>query len=95
MPPKTRIEGEIQQLDADYPVNKIWEVIAGRRDGLASKGAMALFDSGGFAIQGFRRCFMFAASSTKRDYASNLSCLRIRTSHAPSTGCCYVSKAPS
>jgi len=79
VPPKTRIEGKIQQLDADYPVNKIWEVIAGRRDGLASKGAMALFDSGGFAIQGFQRCFMFAASSTKRDYTSNLTCLR----HAP------------
>jgi ornithine cyclodeaminase len=28
-PPQTRIEGEIQQLAADYPVTELWQVIAG------------------------------------------------------------------
>lgn len=29
-PPQTRIEGEIQQLDADYPVTELWQVITGQ-----------------------------------------------------------------
>src|SRR5690606_18869570 len=28
-PPQTRIEGEIQQLDADHPVTELWRVILG------------------------------------------------------------------
>ena len=52
-PPQTRIEGEIQQLDADYPVNELWEVIAGRREGRASERSITLFDSVGFAIEDF------------------------------------------
>lgn len=52
-PPQTRIEGEIQQLDADYPVKELWEVIAGKRDGRASERAITLFDSVGFAIEDF------------------------------------------
>lgn len=52
-PPQTRIEGEIQQLDADYPVNELWEVIAGHRSGRTSERAITLFDSVGFAIEDF------------------------------------------
>ena len=32
-PPQTRIEGEIQQLDADYPVTELWQVISGQAEG--------------------------------------------------------------
>ncbi|KAB0455430.1 ornithine cyclodeaminase [Agrobacterium radiobacter] len=52
-PPQTRIEGEIQQLDSDYPVKELWEVIAGKRDGRESERAITLFDSVGFAIEDF------------------------------------------
>jgi ornithine cyclodeaminase len=52
-PPQTRIEGEIQQLDADYPVNELWEVIAGRKPGRSSERVITLFDSVGFAIEDF------------------------------------------
>jgi len=52
-PPQTRVEGEIQQLPQDYPVNEIWQVmsgqIAGRRDQLQN----TLFDSVGFATEDF------------------------------------------
>lgn len=52
-PPQTRIEGEIQQLPADYPVAELWEVIAGQRSGRSSAAAITLFDSVGFAIEDF------------------------------------------
>ncbi len=52
-PPQTRIEGEIQQLDPDYPVKELWEVIAGKRSGRDSERTITLFDSVGFAIEDF------------------------------------------
>ncbi len=52
-PPQTRIEGEIQQLAADYPVKELWEVIAGKREGRQSERTITLFDSVGFAIEDF------------------------------------------
>lgn len=51
--PQTRIEGEIQQLDADHPVTELHDVIAGRRPGRASPSAITIFDSVGFAIEDF------------------------------------------
>lgn len=52
-PPQTRIEGEIQQLDADHPVTELWEVMAGKRTGRSSARQVTLFDSVGFAIEDF------------------------------------------
>ncbi|MGN6549578.1 MAG: ornithine cyclodeaminase [Pararhizobium sp.] len=51
--PQTRIEGEIQQLDADHPVTELWEVIAGRSAGRTSRDQITLFDSVGFAVEDF------------------------------------------
>ncbi len=51
--PQTRIEGEIQQLPADYPVTELWEVMTGVKPGRASPGQITLFDSVGFAIEDF------------------------------------------
>lgn len=52
-PPQTRVEGEIQQLDADYPVTELWQVIAGQKQGRTSEKQITLFDSVGFAIEDF------------------------------------------
>ncbi len=52
-PPQTRIEGEIQQLPPDYPVNELWEVIAGKREGRRDARQITLFDSVGFATEDF------------------------------------------
>jgi ornithine cyclodeaminase len=52
-PPQTRIEGEIQQLDADYPVTELWQVIAGQATGRKDAKQITLFDSVGFAIEDF------------------------------------------
>ena len=52
-PPQTRIEGEIQQLDPDYPVKELWQVMAGQIAGRTDEKAITLFDSVGFAIEDF------------------------------------------
>ncbi len=52
-PPQTRIEGEIQQLPADYPVRELWRVIAGLDAGRADPAEITLFDSVGFATEDF------------------------------------------
>lgn len=51
--PQTRIEGEIQQLADDYPVNELWQVICGECDGRKTPQQITLFDSVGFAIEDF------------------------------------------
>ncbi|GFE64998.1 ornithine cyclodeaminase [Litoreibacter roseus] len=52
-PPQTRIEGEIQQLDADHPVTELWRVVVGQQTGRASADQITLFDSVGFATEDF------------------------------------------
>jgi ornithine cyclodeaminase len=51
--PQTRIEGEIQQVAADFPVTELWEVVQGRAVGRSSEEQVTLFDSVGFAIEDF------------------------------------------
>jgi len=52
-PPQTRIEGDIQQLDADHPVEELWKVITGTAAGRTDARQITLFDSVGFAIEDF------------------------------------------
>lgn len=51
--PQTRVEGEIQQAPADYPVAELWEVLAGVKDGRTSAADITVFDSVGFAVEDF------------------------------------------
>lgn len=52
-PPQTRVEGEIQQMDDDFAVTELWQVILGQKDGRTSDRQITLFDSVGFAIEDF------------------------------------------
>jgi ornithine cyclodeaminase len=52
-PEQTRIEGEIQQMPADFPVTELWEVITGAHPGRTRRDEITLFDSVGFAIEDF------------------------------------------
>jgi ornithine cyclodeaminase len=51
--PQSRIEGEIQQLPADFRVTELAEVLAGRATGRASEREVTVFDSVGFALEDF------------------------------------------
>jgi len=51
--PQSRIEGEIQQVDADYPVTEFADVLRGRHPGRRTPDEITLFDSVGFALEDF------------------------------------------
>ena len=50
---QTRIEGDIQQLEADAPVTEFWSVLTGAAPGRTSKDQITIFDGVGFAIEDF------------------------------------------
>jgi ornithine cyclodeaminase len=52
-PPQTRVEGEIQQMDEDFPVTELWQVLTGQKEGRRDDKQITLFDSVGFAIEDF------------------------------------------
>lgn len=51
--PQTRIEGELQQMPADFAVTELWRVITGEAPGRTTADDVTLFDSVGFAIEDF------------------------------------------
>jgi ornithine cyclodeaminase len=51
--PQSRIEGEIQQLPADFAVTEFWQVLAGHRPGRRGPSEVTVFDSVGFALEDF------------------------------------------
>lgn len=51
--PQTRVEGEIQQMPADFPVTEFWQVLNGQAAGRTSADQVTIFDSVGFAIEDF------------------------------------------
>lgn len=51
--PQTRIEGDIQQMPADFAVTEFWQVLAGRHPGRSGADEVTVFDSVGFALEDF------------------------------------------
>ena len=51
--PQTRIEGDLQQMPADYAVTELWRVLCGQAPGRRDAAAVTLFDSVGFALEDF------------------------------------------
>jgi ornithine cyclodeaminase len=51
--PQSRIEGEIQQLPADFPVIELTDVVTARKPGRVNDAEVTIFDSVGFALQDF------------------------------------------
>ena len=51
--PQSRVEGEVQQMPADFPVIEFADVLAGRAAGRDHDGEVTIFDSVGFALEDF------------------------------------------
>ncbi|WP_454690859.1 ornithine cyclodeaminase [Achromobacter aloeverae] len=51
--PQSRIEGEIQQMPADFPVVELWRVLDGSAAGRESDRQVTVFDSVGFALEDY------------------------------------------
>ncbi|MDQ0613649.1 ornithine cyclodeaminase [Microbacterium sp. W4I4] len=71
-PPQTRIEGEIQQLDAEHPVTELWRVVRGEAAGRTSDEQITIFDSVGFAIEDFSALRYLDAAIDGTDYFSEV-----------------------
>ena len=51
--PQTRIEGDIQQMPADFAVTELWQVLTGARGGRRNADEVTIFDSVGFALEDY------------------------------------------
>ncbi|MBH9552645.1 ornithine cyclodeaminase [Inhella sp. 4Y17] len=64
--PQSRIEGDMQQMPADFPVTEFWRVLTGQASGRVSDAQVTVFDSVGFALEDF------AALAFMKDAAEEL-----------------------
>ena len=51
--PQSRIEGEIQQMPADFPVTEFTQILSGESPGRRTPHDVTIFDSVGFALEDF------------------------------------------
>ena len=51
--PQSRVEGDLQQMPADFAVTEFWRVLAGDAPGRISPEQITVFDSVGFALEDF------------------------------------------
>ncbi len=51
--PQTRIEGDLQQMEADFAVTELWRVLQGQSIGRTSAQQVTVFDSVGFALEDY------------------------------------------
>ena len=51
--PQTRIEGDLQQLPADFAVTELWRVLRAEAPGRTSDAQVTVFDSVGFALEDY------------------------------------------
>ena len=61
--PQSRIEGDIQQMPANFEVTELWAVFAGQKVGRDNAAQITVFDSVGFALEDYSALrFMHAAA---------------------------------
>jgi ornithine cyclodeaminase len=51
--PQSRVEGDVQQMAADFPVTELWQVLNGTAAGRTSDEQVTVFDSVGFALEDY------------------------------------------
>jgi ornithine cyclodeaminase len=51
--PQTRVEGDLQQMPADFAVTELWRVLLGAAPGRQHADEVTVFDSVGFALEDF------------------------------------------
>jgi ornithine cyclodeaminase len=65
--PQSRIEGDIQQMPADFAVTELWEILTGLKQGRKNDAQVTVFDSVGFALQDFSSLRYLYDISTQRN----------------------------
>ena len=51
--PQSRLEGDLQQMPADFAVTELWRVLTGQAAGRTSTHEVTVFDSVGFALEDY------------------------------------------
>jgi len=51
--PQSRVEGDVQQMAADFPVTELWQVLNSTAVGRTSDAQVTVFDSVGFALEDY------------------------------------------
>jgi ornithine cyclodeaminase len=64
--PQSRIEGDMQQMPADFPVTELWQVLSGEKVGRSYADQVTIYDSVGFALEDY------SALRYMRDVAAEL-----------------------
>ena len=49
--PQSRVEGDVQQMPAEFPVTELWRVLTGAAPGRQDTADVTVFDSVGFALE--------------------------------------------
>jgi ornithine cyclodeaminase len=75
--PQTRIEGDIQQLDDDHPVNKIWQLFNGDIEGRKNSSQITIFDSVGFAMNDFSALVYLSDAVQGTNYVEEIDILAL------------------
>ena len=65
--PQTRIEGDLQQMPADFPVTELWRVLTGQAAGRRQDADITVFDSVGFALEDYSALRYLAAQAALLD----------------------------
>lgn len=65
--PQTRIEGELQQMPDDFSVQPLWQVLENASPGRQSARDITLFESVGFALEGFSSLRYIHKQAQKRN----------------------------
>ncbi|MGS0895743.1 ornithine cyclodeaminase [Burkholderia stagnalis] len=70
--PQTRIEGDIQQMPAAFPVVEFARIVSGAAPGRESDAQVTVFDSVGFALEDFSALRYLNAAARERDIGIEL-----------------------
>jgi ornithine cyclodeaminase len=70
---QTRIEGDLQQMPADFPVTELWRVLRGQSPGRTKPDQITVFDSVGFALEDFSALRYMRDSAIALDMMQTLS----------------------
>jgi ornithine cyclodeaminase len=63
--PQTRIEGDLQQMPADFAVTELWRVLNGEAPGRTGVDQVTVFDSVGFALEDFAALVWLEAAAAR------------------------------
>lgn len=70
--PQSRIEGDIQQMPADFAVTELWQVFLKQQAGRDTAEQVTVFDSVGFALEDFSTLNYFYDLSKRYDLGQNI-----------------------